>query len=104
MTHEVTLKIDGKPVKFRFGTRAFYRTAQHRETDLAGLLKQASSDFIGYWRDICYFAALDCDENKLADLALDDVFTWFDTIPEKDIDRLYEAHRNARVLGKAIMR
>lgn len=103
MTHEVTLKVDGRKINFRFGTRAFYRCSQHRGTDLGGLLKQAGEDFIGYWRDIVYFAALDCEENGLDDLNPDQIFDWIDRMDEKDVDRLMDAHKNARVLGKKIM-
>ena len=102
MTHETAIKIDGRIINFRFGIRAFYRCSQFYETDFTGLFKRAESDFIGYWRTIVYFAALDCEENGLAELEPDDVFTWFDKLPERDHARLLTAHNNAKILGKQL--
>lgn len=101
MTHEVTVKIDGKPVKFRFGTRTFHNCSVDMGLDLAGLFTEAQRDYLKYWARIVYWAAKDCPENDLARLP-EDSFEWFDMMDEKSNAAIQSAHANAKILGKSI--
>ena len=102
MTNETTIKINGKRIRFLFSIKTFYDFQTSRDTDLAGLSEYCKKDYLGWWRDLIYWAALTGGSALPDPFTPDTVFEWFDGMSESDHELLKQTYLNTRILGKRI--
>ena len=102
MTNEITLKVSGRRVRFLFAMKTFYDFQTSRNTDLSGLFEYCRADYLGWWRDLVYWAAINGGSELPDPFTPDVVFTWFDDMSESDHDKLKSTYLNTRIMGKRI--